>query len=289
MTTEYLEEVNVTEDLGVIKKIIRAGEQGPVPTEGEDVKVHYEGRLEDGTVFDSSYERNDPIAIAIGTGQVIKGWDLGIMTMKLNEKADLVIKSDYGYGDSGSPPKIPGGATLIFTVELVQIGERTPKKFQMTDAELVEAAKKEKEQGNAQFKEKKFTEAISFYEKALEYLDEVNESTEESDKLQVTCLQNSSVCFNHNGDYKKTIENCSDALDIDEKSAKAYYLRGVAYMKTQSYDEATEDLKQAIKLNPQDKKLRQEFEVLKQEKKKFLGGQQAAMQKMFAQGLYNEK
>lgn len=90
-----------------------------MPAENETCLVHYEGRLEDGTIFDSSYERDDPLELNVGAGMVIKGWDLGIAKMKLGEKAELYIKSDYGYGDSGSPPKIPGGATLIFKVELV--------------------------------------------------------------------------------------------------------------------------------------------------------------------------
>jgi len=81
--------------------------------------VNYEGRLEDGTVFDRSADRGEPLKIIIGTGQVIKGWDIGIMSMKLGEKADLVIKSEYAYGQMGAPPKIPGGATLVFTVELL--------------------------------------------------------------------------------------------------------------------------------------------------------------------------
>lgn len=92
--------------------------------------MQYEGRLEDGTVFDASTNPGrEPLKINIGEGQVIDGWDQGIMSMKLGEKADLVIQSKYGYGDAGSPPKIPGGATLIFTVELLQVGDKTPSKY----------------------------------------------------------------------------------------------------------------------------------------------------------------
>ena len=80
--------------------------------------MSYIGKLEDGTIFDQS-SGSDPFSFELGAGQVIKGWDVGILSMKLGEKADLVIKADYGYGDQGSPPKIPGGATLIFTVELI--------------------------------------------------------------------------------------------------------------------------------------------------------------------------
>ena len=112
--TDYIEEKQLTDDGGVIKKMIKAGaEDAPIPKEGKKVKVEYEGKLEDGTVFDSG-----EIDIDIGTGQVIKGWDIGVMAMKLGEKAELVCKSAYAYGDSGSPPKIPPKATLIFTVTL---------------------------------------------------------------------------------------------------------------------------------------------------------------------------
>lgn len=130
--TTYIDEVHITKDGGIIKKMIRAGE-GETPEQGQEVVVNYEGRLEDGAVFDASKDHGEPLKLNIGTGQVIEGWDKGIMAMKLGEKADLVIKPKYGYGDMGSPPKIPGGATLIFTVELIQIADRRPTRWQMTD------------------------------------------------------------------------------------------------------------------------------------------------------------
>lgn len=138
---------------------MREGE-GVVPKKGDKVTVHYEGRLEDGSVFDSSYERDDKFTITIGVGQVIKGWDEGIMTMKVGEKADLVIKSDYGYGDSGSPPKIPGGATLIFTVEVFNIEK---DKSNLSDEDCLAEGQKQKDAGNAKFKEKKHAEALTLY------------------------------------------------------------------------------------------------------------------------------
>lgn len=74
-------------------------------------------------------DHGEPLKIRIGEGQVIEGWDQGIMAMLLGEKADLVIQSKYAYGDIGSPPKIPGKATLIFTVELIQIEDRRPTRW----------------------------------------------------------------------------------------------------------------------------------------------------------------
>ena len=88
--------------------------------EGDTVEVHYVGTLEDGTQFDSSRDRGDTFSFTIGEGYVIQGWEQGIPGMKVGGLRKLTIPSDLGYGDYGTGP-IPGGATLIFEVELVSI------------------------------------------------------------------------------------------------------------------------------------------------------------------------
>lgn len=94
---------------------------GESPKPGQSVTVHYTGRLEDGTVFDSSVERNQPFTFQIGKGVVIKGWDEGVMSMKVGGKRRLTIPPQLGYGIQGSPPTIPPNATLIFDVELLGV------------------------------------------------------------------------------------------------------------------------------------------------------------------------
>lgn len=94
---------------------------GPKPKQGQKVQVHYTGKLQDGTVFDSSHKRGKPIAFTLGIGQVIKGWDEGIALLKKGGKAQLIIPPSLGYGARGVPPQIPPNATLIFDVELVEI------------------------------------------------------------------------------------------------------------------------------------------------------------------------
>jgi peptidylprolyl isomerase len=94
---------------------------GDGPKAGETVVVHYTGWLEDGTKFDSSVDRGRPFSFAIGTGQVIRGWDEGLATMQLCGKRRLIIPSDLGYGARGSGNVIPPNATLIFDVELLEI------------------------------------------------------------------------------------------------------------------------------------------------------------------------
>jgi FKBP-type peptidyl-prolyl cis-trans isomerase len=96
--------------------------EGQKPSKGQTVSVHYKGQLVDGTVFDSSYKRNQPIEFAVGVGQVIPGWDEGIMLLSVGDKARFVIPSELGYGSSGAGGVIPPNAVLIFDVELVAVG-----------------------------------------------------------------------------------------------------------------------------------------------------------------------
>ena len=93
---------------------------GPSPRTGQTVVVHYTGTLEDGTFFDGT-EGKPPANFRIGVGEVIKGWDEGLMTMKVGGKRRFTIPSELGYGAPGRPPKIPPNSTLLFDVELVGI------------------------------------------------------------------------------------------------------------------------------------------------------------------------
>ena len=95
---------------------------GSVPKTGDKVKVHYTGTLEDGTKFDSSKDRNKPFEFTLGVGQVIKGWDEGLSTMKPGGKRKLIIPANLGYG-SRSAGKIPPNSTLIFEIELIEVME----------------------------------------------------------------------------------------------------------------------------------------------------------------------
>ncbi|MFC0779246.1 peptidylprolyl isomerase [Flavobacterium sp. HJSW_4] len=105
---------------GLRYKMIQKGE-GKRAEAGKTVSVHYEGSLENGKVFDSSYPRKKPIEFKLGIGQVIEGWDEGIALLQVGDKARFVIPSDLGYGPSGAGGVIPPNATLIFDVELMDV------------------------------------------------------------------------------------------------------------------------------------------------------------------------
>ena len=109
----------VTES-GLGYKMIKVGD-GEQATKGKTVSVHYTGKLTDGTKFDSSYDRNQPIEFVLGVGRVIKGWDEGISYLKVGGKATFIIPSNLAYGERGAGGVIPPNATLIFDVELVDV------------------------------------------------------------------------------------------------------------------------------------------------------------------------
>lgn len=108
---------------GLKYRDVKAG-TGDQPQKSQLVFVHYTGKLENGRKFDSSRDRGNPFSFRLGVGEVIKGWDEGVATMKVGGQRELVIPPELGYGSQGAGGVIPPNATLIFDVELIKI---TPK------------------------------------------------------------------------------------------------------------------------------------------------------------------
>jgi FKBP-type peptidyl-prolyl cis-trans isomerase len=111
-------EVTTTSGLKYVDQVEGTGAS---PQPGKTVTVHYTGTLDNGTKFDSSRDKGQPFSFVIGTGRVIKGWDEGVMSMKVGGKRKLIVPPQLGYGASGSPPRIPPNSTLNFDVELLDV------------------------------------------------------------------------------------------------------------------------------------------------------------------------
>lgn len=107
-------------DSGLFFKVTKPSD-GAKPQKGQSIQAHYEGRLTDGKVFDSSYSRGEPLEFSVGIGQVIRGWDEGLLAMSVGEKRTLVIRPELGYGARGAGGVIPPNAWLVFDVELVAL------------------------------------------------------------------------------------------------------------------------------------------------------------------------
>merc|ERR1711871_1700413 len=123
----YLEAKKTEKDVvvlpsGLMYKVLKKGGGAYHPTVDSPCSCHYSGTLIDGTKFDSSYDRGQPTSFA--PNQVIKGWTEAMQLMVEGDKWEMYIPSDLGYGDRGSPPKIPGGSTLVFVMEIIKINAK---------------------------------------------------------------------------------------------------------------------------------------------------------------------
>lgn len=122
------------------------GKGSAVVKSGDQVRVHYTGKLTDGTVFDSSIPRGEPFEFTVGAGLVIAGWDEGLLGMKAGGKRTLTVPPEMGYGQAGIGP-IPGNATLVFDIELLEIVE-VPPEGELQVQEVAVGSGKQAQAGN---------------------------------------------------------------------------------------------------------------------------------------------
>jgi peptidylprolyl isomerase len=238
--SEFADYIDISGDGGLLKKILEPGTGDDYPQTGQQVTAHYTGTLDDGTKFDSSRDRGKEFVFTIGQGQVIKGWDQGFATMKKGEKAILRCRSDFAYGKGGQGV-IPPDATLNFDVELIGFKDKPKEKWEMSDEEKTKEAAKLKEEGTGLFKEKRFAEAITSYEEACDYLENVDAAT----ATWVTCKGNAAQAAINMQDYPQAVHFATEALSKDPTNVKALYRRGLSRNHIGLPDEAMEDLKKA--------------------------------------------
>jgi len=305
-------DISEEKDGGLLKKILVEGTGDDKPPSGADVSVHYVGTLHaDGSKFDSSRDRPGTFEFEVGIGRVIRGWDVGICTMKKGEKAILRCSSEYGYGQHGSPPKIPGGAVLDFEVELFKW--RVPP-GSMSAEERSKKALVQKELGNAAVKEQNWKEAIEGYEAGVEYVlfryggdddggghghshggapcsghgDDDDEDmappsslSDEDKQLAVALLSNSAMAKLKVGDPEGAIADCSRALTLDGANVKAVFRRGQGQLALGNHEEANASAARVLELDPENKQAEQLKRSVIEEKKKAKQIEKAMAAKMF--------
>ncbi|GIX62259.1 peptidyl-prolyl cis-trans isomerase [Babesia caballi] len=248
------EPIDLTGDSGVVKTILAEAKSDERPENGHEVEVHYTGKLDSGAVFDSSHKRETTFKFTLGAGNVIKGWDIGVASMKLGEKALFVIQPAYGYGEAGAGTSIPPNAVLHFEIELINSRPKPRDLHDMTTDEKIQAAADAKALGNAKFMSGQYRAAIAMYEDGLHYLS-VREEWDEaarkaSDVTKLQCHLNLANCYLKVEEYAAAENHATEALALEPLNVKGLYRRAVARVKTSSFGEALQDLTQMIKVEP---------------------------------------
>mmetsp|Transcript_17221 Transcript_17221/g.41474 ORF Transcript_17221/g.41474 Transcript_17221/m.41474 type:complete len:469 (-) Transcript_17221:142-1548(-) len=281
--------IDLTGDGGILKKIIAEGEGDEKPEPNFQVEAHYTGTLEsDGSKFDSSRDRGQAFTFSVGVGQVIKGWDQGFATMKRGEKAILKCRSDYAYGDGGSPPKIPGGATLLFDVELLDFYPKKKEPWEMSTEEKLETAISGKSVGTEAFKSKEFRKALREYEQSASLVEDVE--GDEAKALRIACLANATQCYMNLKEWAEAVSTATKVLGEDGSNVKALFRRGTAHMNNGSLEEAKSDFAVALENDPNNSDVKKQMQVLRTKMQEAKKKEKAAFGGMFSKtSLYDEK
>ncbi|RUP42105.1 hypothetical protein BC936DRAFT_138280 [Jimgerdemannia flammicorona] len=238
----------LTPDGGLKKRILKEG-HGPLPPKGANLKVHYVGTLHsDNTPFDSSRDRKVPFTFDLGSGQVIKGWEEGVKTMKVGELAELICSPDYAYGQSGKPPLIPKNSTLKFEIELLDFTQKSGQ----TPAEKLREATKNKEKGNEEFKKAEYRSAIFFYKQANDCLTDMWDclpaEMDQSRALTIAIGTNMAACHLKLEEYELASKACLEVLERDPKNVKAVYRLSQAYLHLREYERGIVEVGKGLKV-----------------------------------------
>ena len=283
--------MKLTEDGGVIKHLISEG-IGSLPKANQEVAIDYILRFVNGSELKNTFEEATPKKFTIGMGEVIKGWDIGVFSMKKGERARFIIDSKYAYGDKGFPPDIPSNTPLEYEIELLDIHDKHKSIENMDNDEKEAFAEECKKSGNADFKNKLYRPAAYTYLQGILAIEKIIESerTDSINKLWKTLHLNLCIAFNNSGRWQETIECAGEVLKKEKDEAKARYLRGVAEKHLRMFDEALKDLEVSLKANPEDLKIKYEIEQTKELEKKSVLEAKKLYSNMFHKGLlYDEK
>ena len=273
--------VRLTAEGGVrLKKTKEVGD-GKVPVAGEELAVHYRGyvKTEDVSkkeIFDDSWERGQPLTFQLGQGQVVPGWDVAFLQMKVGETAVVECGPDFAYGEEGHPPRIPGNSTLVFEVELVSAKMKEKELFEMSAEEKETEALKAKARGLDFFQKSLWHEASEAFGSACHFCDVAHYTREDKAlpdsvaAIYASCQSNSAACGLKLKDWPFAARSATLALkcldfENDAARAKCLFRRGVARGHMGLLDEAKDDLQKAARLEPKNRAVRTELAKMKEQ------------------------
>ncbi|CAI5730872.1 unnamed protein product [Peronospora destructor] len=250
-------------DGGVLKKIIRQGKSNNQKLEeGCPTIVHYVGRLMDGSIFDTTRDMldgkhvggtDDPFEFQLGREKVIKGWDIGVATMIVDEVARFIIAPEYGYGQKGFAPKVEPDETLDFEIELISFKDPLPR-FP-TQAELAESRKKQNEEDQKMLEENPPPTVDARIESALEQKEKGNAfiANQEYDQAQ-KCYDSGFVHIFYAKEEWENFVSQEDKNKVNKVKLVLYLNRALCKIKLAKVDDALWDCDQAILLDSSNSK-----------------------------------
>eukprot|EP00741_Cyanophora_paradoxa_P010606 tig00020537_g10250.t1 len=241
---------------------------------GAYVTVHYRGFLEDDTPFDSSYEHGEPVSWHQGNAHVVTGFDQGVGFMREGERALIIVRSDYGYGEPGSPPSIPGNATIKFEVEVLSVTDTTADESELDFGDRIELARRRKEEGVALYRAGDARRAAKRWESAVELVEKDVDELEgrerkEAEAVMLSCHLNAAQALLKLAHHKAAVAHCDRALAIDRNSVKALYRRAQGLVAAQEFDRARVDLDRAAHIDPTSAEIRRELAAVKERERAF--------------------
>ncbi|CAH9119388.1 unnamed protein product [Cuscuta epithymum] len=263
--------IDVTGNLGVLKKILKEGEGTQTANEGAAVSIRYSAMLDDGSLFEKKgFDGDDPFEFTTDEEQVVTGLDRAVATMKEGEHAIVTVKSEYGFGSNAVKcdlATVPPSSTLVFEVEMLKF-TREKEPWEISIHERIEVANRKKEEGNVLFKHGKYETALKKYKKAVDYVSEGGRFEDNDQKLikslQVSCWLNGAACCLKLDNFGEAIKQCSMVLGIESSNVKALYRRAQSYMKTNDLHLAELDIKKFLEIDPENKEVKLLQKNLKQ-------------------------
>eukprot|EP01133_Synstelium_polycarpum_P001373 gene1373-1576_t len=262
--------VHLDQDGCLIKRILKEG-SGDIPPTDAIVTVHYEGYLSNGHLFDSSVQAssNTPFTFRLGRSMAIDAIDQAVATMHVGEEAEIVTTQRYAFGKNGLPPFVPPNTSIVYKVQLLSYKIDTLNNYNSFDT-LLAKVKLEKEKGNDYFNQEKYKMAMKYYIRGIWLLGEPRYTLALVDKearvLRETLIVlylNLATCNIKLLDGRRALTNCEKVMEMGGSSAKFYFRMGQAYTLNKQYDSAKRCLVQAIRIEPNDVKLRDELERIK--------------------------
>tara|TARA_Y100000741_G_scaffold365057_1_gene358741 strand:- start:1769 stop:2746 length:978 start_codon:yes stop_codon:yes gene_type:complete len=259
----------------LFKYILKSSTNQDFPKQGQIIQAHYTGRLLDGTKFDSSYDRNEPIIFTLGEKQVIQMWDISFATMKKGEKALIIGHPDIAYGDATNSSIIPPNSYLSFTVELIDFYDK-PKDISTMDLnEKIENMIQNKNLAKNAYINNDYHKSLELYSKAYEYI--IND--EHDDKINI--LNNISLLFSLKSDWYAVINYAQKALALDNNNIKASYRMVQALYNLQDYDDVVRGCIHILSINSDNIPVQNLLKKAKKEVKSQIIKSKKIYQKMF--------